>query len=179
MKLERMRRFAALGLALALCAALGAALAGCGRAEGPAERALILGEYSAEERAEQMRRLTDAWSGDWPDYYGGMYVERDSVVVCVTCDPETVRDEICRLAGADFVGVRRVAYSWRRLTEVCAAAEARRAAAAPGSRGTAVGGFRISPRLNRVCVNVDARFGLSADELCELVGARDEIALVY
>ena len=55
----------------------------------------------------------------------------------------------------------------------------RRAAAAPGSRGTAVGGFRISPRLNRVCVNVDARFGLSADELCELVGARDEIALVY
>ena len=48
---------------------------------------------------EQFDKLKGYWNGEYPDYYGGAYIEGLTFSILVTCDPQIVAKEIWRVTG--------------------------------------------------------------------------------
>lgn len=85
--------------------------------------ALLINEEVSEEEAlfsynANMRydALLKQWNNEYPDYYGGAYIENMKLYILVTCDPKSVKDDIILITGKD-TSFKHVEYSYKRLCE--------------------------------------------------------------
>ncbi|MBQ5973056.1 MAG: hypothetical protein IJL69_02555 [Oscillospiraceae bacterium] len=162
---KRMRMRQAFCLLL-IGAALLAGLSACGAAGdgGP----LVYGRVTDADALRQ--RMSGAWGGSWPDYYGGLAEEDGALAaVYVTCDPETVRDEIARAAGRGDICLRRAENS---LNELQALEESWYRESAAGGLPAGIVSVNVDESANRIAAEVLASSGLTAEDVCALLGCR-------
>lgn len=66
---------------------------------------------------QEFANLVSYWGGIYPDYYAGAYIEGRIFHILVTCQPETIRDEVCAVTENPDIVFHKVSFSYNELTE--------------------------------------------------------------